>query len=558
ETNINSNYRAEQQAYFAATAGLEEARDRMWLGTLKDTGGLAVALPTVLPTLANKGVIYLTNPTAKDGSVHPWDPNSPYFDDELCHEGYAALNMADSGVGTRCDSTSLPSGTGWYVEVPSTAPYTGTDAALAFKWVRITVKNNRAANPYYVDGTGVSTNTVCWNQYWSQEELLSRKAQPAAPARDANNQVQLAGNKKSWLRQSFDSAFDLPVAYAFDKGKTGGNSGNDKGNGGSGSAGGTGGGGAGGTGGAGTNLNPTTCEDPTQAFPRKAVYIVTALAKTTTGGRKMVQYELANNTFLTPPAPAPLTIIGPTPTYGSASSENFTISGTDNHQGKDGSGKGACTGAAANTDAIVASTSTEANAIIAALKRPDLYTGVGASPDVIAVSTAGANWKDINFLNAMISSLRDQAQSTGRYYSTFNNGAAPTNFGSSSAPLFTFVDGNVTAASGAGLLVVTGDFVASGNFSWDGVILVIGDGSFTINGGGNSQITGGVVVAKTGSLDSASSPTKLIPASTLGIPSFNWNGGGTNAMQWDSCWANVMNGSSGNYFKVISFRETMY
>src|SRR5258708_4160641 len=78
ETHINSNYRAEEQAYFAATAGLEEARDRMWLGTLKDKSGHTLALPTVLPTLANNGVIYLTNPSANDGSVLPWDPNSPY------------------------------------------------------------------------------------------------------------------------------------------------------------------------------------------------------------------------------------------------------------------------------------------------------------------------------------------------------------------------------------------------------------------------------------------------------------------------------------------------
>ena len=31
ETSVNSNYRQSQQAYFAARAGLEQARDRGWI-----------------------------------------------------------------------------------------------------------------------------------------------------------------------------------------------------------------------------------------------------------------------------------------------------------------------------------------------------------------------------------------------------------------------------------------------------------------------------------------------------------------------------------------------
>src|SRR5689334_2599549 len=93
DTSINANYRAEQQAYFASEAGLQEARDRLWwsaqyaqsafsYGTngqyyLQDTSNNIVFAPKVLPTLTNGSTIYITNPNATDGSVQPWNPNDP-------------------------------------------------------------------------------------------------------------------------------------------------------------------------------------------------------------------------------------------------------------------------------------------------------------------------------------------------------------------------------------------------------------------------------------------------------------------------------------------------
>jgi len=605
ETSINYNYRAEQQAYFAATGGLEEARDRLWSSTQGAVAplGLGVGVPTALPSLTNAGIIYITNPSAADGVVHPWDPNSPYYDDELCHENYTGLNMVDSGVGNRCPTSSLPASAGWYTEVHSAAPFTGTAAALSFKWVRIAVKNNKSANPYFVDGNPSSTNAnvVCWNQFDQQEDLLSKNGFPAAGPRDVDPQIMLAGLKKSWFQRTVDKVFDPPVVYAYDKGHSSGSTtgnGNGNGSGSSGSSGsnssgsssgssgssttsGSSDGGSGSTssdggsgstssssgstsgGGSGVNPNPTSCEDPTQAFPRKTVYTVTALAKTSSGGRKMVQYELANNIFTTPPVPSPLTIVGPNPGnhYGVADSTNFTVNGNDAHQGPNGNG---CSVSSANKDALTVSDSGDVSQMVNALnKRPQNYTGLsGTTPDVSPLAATASNWNDINFLNALVSSLRTQAQSSNRYFNTFNGAALPStmNWGSTSNPQITFVDGNATIDStqGSGLLIVTGDLTITGNSSWKGSILVIGDGYFTFNGGGNGQITGGLFVAKTGDLDNSGSPTKLIPSATLESPWFDWTGGGTNAMQWDSCWANVMNGTSGNYYKVISFRELMY
>src|SRR5512146_2275150 len=78
ESQINRNYRDSQRAYFAALAGIQEARVRL----LTD----ASVAPSGTPSMANnKSAIYILNPNATD-SVQPWSTSNAYFDDELCHE----------------------------------------------------------------------------------------------------------------------------------------------------------------------------------------------------------------------------------------------------------------------------------------------------------------------------------------------------------------------------------------------------------------------------------------------------------------------------------------
>ena len=79
----NSNFRDEQTAYYAANAGLEEARDRMRI----DAGsGITInaSLPTAKPGAAN-GVLYILNPKSSE-TVAPWTTTNAYFDDEICKE----------------------------------------------------------------------------------------------------------------------------------------------------------------------------------------------------------------------------------------------------------------------------------------------------------------------------------------------------------------------------------------------------------------------------------------------------------------------------------------
>jgi len=200
DTSINSNYRQEQIAYFAAKAGVEEARARMMAA---DPASIACAsaVPTscpgpvagnaayplfdpaqvAAPTPANKMIYYITNPGA-GAAVQPWSSTDAYTDDEICHEGYTGLALAVKAPDVRCTPANLPAGA--YVSYTSALPYSGTSGALAYKWVRIAPKVNSSVT--YLSGTGATasistynvnatslpasaTNVVCWD---GQEELV--------------------------------------------------------------------------------------------------------------------------------------------------------------------------------------------------------------------------------------------------------------------------------------------------------------------------------------------------------------------------------------------------
>jgi len=137
ETGIDANFRSEVQAYYASKAGLEEGRERLRKYTSPAT---AITPPTVMPSTTNAGgVIYIINPASASESITPWVAGSAYFDDELCHENYSGLGLSATAVTVPC--TTAPTGTWYTVANPqSTDPYTGTAAAIPYKWVRITLK----------------------------------------------------------------------------------------------------------------------------------------------------------------------------------------------------------------------------------------------------------------------------------------------------------------------------------------------------------------------------------------------------------------------------------
>ena len=153
ETSINSNYRDKQVAFYAALAGLQEARDRIQPATHN------IVAPTALPSTTAANIIYIV---ANYATVKPWDSStpSPYFDTELCQEQVLSLTRT---VGVPCPT--IASGTSWFSYVDdslsSSAPWNLT-SPLDLKWTRIELKGNNMT-PVAVNGDSTSSAQTCWN-----------------------------------------------------------------------------------------------------------------------------------------------------------------------------------------------------------------------------------------------------------------------------------------------------------------------------------------------------------------------------------------------------------
>jgi len=133
-----------------------------------------------------------------------------------------------------------------------------------------------------------------------------------------------------------------------------------------------------------------------------------------------------------------------------------------------------------------------------------------------------------------LNSLQATAQSLGRYFKPASGSARTVNTsngGTTTSPLFTFVDGDCDLDGGNGMLVVTGRLNMSGNPSFNGIILVLGEGNVNRNGGGNGTINGAIVVAKFARTWPASENNQPHP---FLAPTFNTNGGGNSDVQYDS------------------------
>lgn len=120
---------------------------------------------------------------------------------------------------------------------------------------------------------------------------------------------------------------------------------------------------------------------------------------------------------------------------------------------------------------------------------------------------------------AFLAEQKANAIEQGRYFTSFSG-----NSGSVASPAFTFVDGDCNLDGGAGLLIVTGNLEMNGNPSFNGLILVLGNGSVNRDGGGNGNIYGAMAVAHFNTSGNGG---------FLGA-SFHTNGGGNSTMQYDS------------------------
>jgi hypothetical protein len=177
ETRIDTNYNGSLRSYYAARSGLEEVRDRIKFPSTS-SNGLADLLPHEVTGNAG-GVLYVLNPASGE-TVDPTDPTSPYFDDQLCHDYSSGVAATDS----KC--TVVPATPNWRLAWQYSDP---AAAPLGYKWIRVNMKTNRIAAPYYVDGNGTSAaldTRVCWDG--KTEQLTPGTTNPAC---DVNGMQQV-------------------------------------------------------------------------------------------------------------------------------------------------------------------------------------------------------------------------------------------------------------------------------------------------------------------------------------------------------------------------------
>jgi hypothetical protein len=208
--------------------------------------------------------------------------------------------------------------------------------------------------------------------------------------------------------------------------------------------------------------------------------------------------------------------------------------------------------------------SQSAATINGALKRPDNFTGpdtcAAGNGDVQNVIAVSPSYNTVDGLNAVVQAVTGAAD---HVYSGNSPTISSSDWGTDTTPptpKIIVIDGNMTTdppPGASGILLVTGTMAVSGSFSYNGTVLVIGAGSFSTSGGGDGQINGALLVAKIGTPDYPTNPNSsanLLPQ--LGSPTFNWNGGGTNFLQFDSC--AITTGSQHASYKVLARREVVY
>jgi hypothetical protein len=151
ESSINANYRDKQTAFYAALAGLQEARDRIQPATHN------IIAPTQLPSTSLANIIYIVS---NYSTVKPWLLSGSYPDTELCQEDVLSIPLGTPGI----PCTAIASGTSWFSYVDdsqsSSAPWNLTHP-LDLKWVRIQLKGNNNT-PVPVNGDATNRDQTCW------------------------------------------------------------------------------------------------------------------------------------------------------------------------------------------------------------------------------------------------------------------------------------------------------------------------------------------------------------------------------------------------------------
>jgi len=189
------------------------------------------------------------------------------------------------------------------------------------------------------------------------------------------------------------------------------------------------------------------------------------------------------------------------------------------------------------------------------------YTGSGSAPNVVDVGGAFGSLQTPSQFETLVKSIIQNADVI--YPPGPTTYPLPTVGGStlsaqtagmtSSNPMTIVINGDLDLNgwhnTGYGLLLVTGNLNYDPDASWQGIVMVIGQGTVTGSKGGSGEFDGAFIVAKT-----RDASGNLLPDPDLGTASIIFAPGmGGVGIRYSSCWIQKAM-PTGNY-RILSFHE---
>ena len=285
------------------------------------------------------------------------------------------------------------------------------------------------------------------------------------------------------------------------------------------------------------------------------VYVLTSLAVTPSGSRRMVQMDVATDVL--PNIPGAMVMDGTSPVFGPGSSNAFSATGMDTSSVTNTlrPQNGTVCPPPGNEPAVGAYGAAASTTITNTFSgggpnRSGNYTGAPTNVSNVSTALNAGGMNTVQGLTQLVNTITAGALPVN----TYTNASALTNPGIPSAPVINVVTGDLTLGgsfTGSGILLVEGTLTFTGNPNYNGVILVVGHGVVNWSGGGNGTIDGAMLVANL--YDSSNQP---IASGAPGAPSINFSGSGNMTIQYDSCWVAAMNQMAP--YKSLGVREMMY
>jgi hypothetical protein len=297
---------------------------------------------------------------------------------------------------------------------------------------------------------------------------------------------------------------------------------------------------------------------------------LTSFAILPNGSQKLVQYLVAPAPVTLPPFLAALTLSGstanPAAYHAPASNTSYAI------KGKDYDCDGTTLTALPSYPAVGVFTNTDQNTVINGIPSSPAsvrasYTGVNNPgpyiPDVENLNLTSPSFpaslqtpSQIDALAQTIAQSADKTLPSGpiTYPLPTVTGTSLTPLGMSATnPLTVVINGNLDISNwsndGFGLLLVLGKFTYDPDTTWDGIILVIGQGQVDGSHMQNKQINGAMFVAKTRNSSGA-----LLPDPNLGGASVQFSDSMQGyGIRYSNCWIQKVQ-PTGSY-KILSFHE---